>query len=138
MPYVAGIMGFTCFVFAWQVDASPLILTTFIGTGILGLLPSRLPSFPKILHRVCATVGALLCFVSFGAFLTQVPLFPIGWYLDPFSTPWLGFIVSGFTAMIVISENSCCLKVDHTLVEVPECVQLFDAFRRRIQQVRTA
>ena len=139
MPYVCITLGLTCLLFSWKLyPVSPFVSLILLLTGVLAVLPTRMEVCPRIIHHTCAVVGTLLCFVSFGTFFSLTPELTIDWYLTPFANPYMGLVLGGLTAMTSISENSCCLKVDQTLLDVPECVQLASNLRRRLQEIRTA
>ena len=137
MPYVCVFLGVTCLVFAFRLqDVSSLSSGVLFLIGILAILPARLKTFPKILHRSCAMLATLLCFVSFGMFFSYAPELNAVWYLSGFTTPFVGLVIGGFTSMTIVSENSCCLKVDQEILEIPECVEVFSNVKRRIQEIR--
>lgn len=139
MPYVCVSLGLACLLFSWKLHpVSPFVSGILLATGILAVLPTRMEVCPKIIHRTCAVLATLLCFVCFGTFFSLTPELTVSWYLTPFATPYLGLVLGGIASMTSISENSCCLKVDQTLLDVPECVQLFSTLRRRIQEIRAA
>ena len=138
MPYVCVVLGIACLIFAWKLQTvSPTVAIILFVIGLVAILPARIEAFPRFLHRCVAVIATALCFISFGAFFSFTPELTVGWYLTPFATPYLGLVLGGLTAMTAISENSCCLKVDQTLLEVPQCVAMASNLRRRWDQFRT-
>ena len=137
MPYVSIALGAACLLLVWQLyPAYPVISNLLVLTGILGFMPARLKSFPRILSRTCAALGTVLAFLLLGMFFTLTPTMASNWYLAPIASPYLALLIGGLTNLIVVSENSCCLKAGQTEAEVPNLINMVTNLRRRIQEIR--
>ncbi|MCY4655604.1 MAG: hypothetical protein OXC80_02180 [Gammaproteobacteria bacterium] len=139
MTYVCIALGLLCGLFAWKLYPIDILTSNLLLlTGILAIMPTRVRSFPKMLHRIFAALGCILSFLMFGQYFSSTPYLHATWYLTPFVAPYMGLFVGGITAMTVISENSCCLKVDHAKGELPQLLKMVSNTKQRLQQLTSS